>query len=113
MDQNQPTGLATVSNGDSSFHNLIDRNRLTGLATILVGISQLPLAFMFAEHWPSFFVIGSGGALLIRIGIHVFQGRGTFETGWGESEWVAWLSTVVLFIFAVAVATGTVWVLFV
>jgi len=83
--------------------SLLDQNQITGLATVFIGMSQLPLAFVFANHWASLFVVGSGGWLLIGIGVNVFRGREPFEVGWSRSRQVDWLNTVLLAIHAIAV----------
>ena len=108
MDRNWFSGLAAMSDGDHSLGNPINRNRLNGLATVFIGISQLPLAFIFMDHWLSLFVIGSGGWLLIGIGVNVFRGREAFEIGWSGSDRVEWLNTAVIATYAIAVVAATV-----
>jgi hypothetical protein len=109
MDQNWFPSFGTVSGGSHSLRDLVNRDRLNGLATILVGVSQLPLAFMFADatgYESSLFVIGAGGWLLIGIGANVFRGMEAFELDWSESERAAWLSTIIACILAVVVAAA-------
>jgi hypothetical protein len=111
MDQNQLSGSGAVSSGGHSLRDLVNRERLNGLAAILVGVSQLPLAVMFADvtgYESSLFVIGAGGFLLMAIGANVFRGIGPFELDWTESERVARLSTIMTWIIAVAVAATAV-----
>lgn len=120
MEQNQISSRATESD-DHSHRNRIDRNQLTGLATVLVGMSQvlLGLSGLMNSSWSgltesawTIFVLGAGGWLLVGIGVNQFWGRAAFGDGWIESEWVAWLTTTVVFILSVGVAAGVVWVLF-
>ena len=109
MDQNQHSDSAAVFDGNRSFDDLTNQSRLKGLAIVSIGISQLPLAFMLADvtgYNISIFVIGTGGWLLISIGVNVFRGKEVFEIGWSESEQVEWLSTVLMVIFAIAVVAA-------
>lgn len=71
---------------------MVTQERLNGLAALLIGVSQLPLAFVLADATGndiSLFIIGAGGWLLIGIGVNVFRGMEAFEVDWSESEWVA------------------------
>jgi hypothetical protein len=109
MDQNQLSGSGAVSIGDHSLRDSVNQDRLNGLAAIVVGVSQLPLAFMFADatgYESSLFVIGAGGILLSAIGVNVFRGMGPFEVDWSESKRVAWLSTIVTCLYAVVVVVA-------
>ena len=114
MDQNQLSGSGAVSSGSHSLRDLVNRNRLNGLATILIGVSQLPLAVMFADvtgYESSLFVIGCSGWLLIGVGVNVFRDRGPFELDWTESKRTAWLSTIVTCILAIVVAAAALLIL--
>ena len=109
MDQNRLSGFGAVSRGRSSLADVVSRNRLNGLAAIIIGLSQLPLAFMVADstgYEISLFVIGAGGWLLVGIGVNVFRGMEAFEFDWSESNRVAWVSTIVTCLFATVVATA-------
>jgi hypothetical protein len=109
MDQNQLTGFGGVSSGSHSLRDSVNRDHLNGLAAILVGVSQLPLAVMFADvtgYESSLFVIGAGGFLLIAIGVNVFRGMGPFEVDWIESERVTQLSMIINLVIAVVVAAA-------
>lgn len=124
MDQNQSSEAIPLLDRSHSFRGLIARNQLDGIAIVLVGITQvlLGLSGLGKSSWSGltetswrFFVLGGGGWLLIGIGVTVFQGRVTFESGdrWGiQSERLAWLSTVVTFLITVGAAAGAVWILF-
>lgn len=109
MDQNRSSGLGAVSSGGQSLRDVVNRDHLNGLATILIGVSQLPLAFVLADSTGeeiSLFAIGAGGWLLIGIGVNVFRGREAFELDWSKSERAAWLNTIMTCIFAVVVAAA-------
>jgi hypothetical protein len=111
MGQNRLSRLATVSDDGRSLRDLADRNRLTGLATVLVGVSQLPIAFIAAEstgYDSLLFIVGASGWLLIGIGVNMLRGKEAFDDGWVDSERVEWLWTAVMFVIAVAVAAATV-----
>lgn len=114
MSRNRRSDLIGASDGDHGLRDLIDRKRLEGLATVFIGISQLPLAFVFADavHWSSLFVVGCGGWLLVGIGVNLSQGREAFESGWEvENERLRGVSAAVTFVLAVAVAASSVWLL--
>lgn len=114
MDQNWVSSLGAVSIGGHRFRDLINRDRLNGLAAIVIGISQLPMAFVLADSTGfdiSLYVIGVGGILLIAIGVNVFRGMEAFEVEWSDRVWVAWLDTTIRCIFAIVVAAGTYWIL--
>lgn len=98
----QTSGLASLS----GLQRRIDRSQLTGLTTLLVGVSQLPLAFALAEnHW-ALFVMGSGGWLLIGIGINLLQGREAFEIGWTDDDGIEWLVAAAMVGFALLVVAA-------
>ena len=111
MDQNWLSGFVGTSGGGHNLHDRIDRNQLNALATVLIGICQLPLAFIFTENWIPIFIIGSGGWLLIGIGVYMFQRKVAFDIRWFGGKWGAWLSTAVLAMYAIAVVAATVAVL--
>ena len=122
MAQSQRSGSPIESDGDHSLRSLLDRKRLTGLAVALIGASQVLLGTsrLVGSSWSGFtesawtiFVLGGGGWLLIGIGSNLFRGRAAFDDGWIERERVAWLHTAVMFVLAVGVTAGVVWVLFV
>jgi hypothetical protein len=65
---------------------------------VLVGASQLPLAFLFGGQSWTPFVAGSGGWLLISIGVNHLRGRRALEFEWTGSERAAWLGSAWLFL---------------
>ncbi len=104
MDQSWFSIFSAVSIGNHRFRDLINQDRLNGLAAIVIGMSQLPMAFMFADATRfdiSLWVIGVSGMLLIAIGVNVFRGMEAFEIAWSESKRVSWLDTIIRCMFAV------------
>jgi hypothetical protein len=113
MDQNWISGLGIPSSGGHSLRDWVDQDRLNGLATILIGMSQLPMAFVLADSTGfeiPLFVIVVGSVVLIAIGVNVFRGMEAFEVEWSESERVAWLDTVMRCMFAIVVTAATFWI---
>jgi hypothetical protein len=77
---------------------------------MLVGVSQLPLAFVLAElsdEYLSLFVIGSGGWLLIGIGINLITGKDAFYNGWTDNERIQWYMAAGLFLLAIVVVVSS------
>jgi hypothetical protein len=109
MVQNRLYDLFSISGSESRLRGSVGQSQLTGLACVLIGASQLPLAFVVGEQPLVFFVMGSGGWLLISIGVNLFRRRDALE-GWGNDEQTSWLSAVgtLLFSLFVVVATGVV-----
>lgn len=101
----------SMRNRVSPLRNAISRNKLYGLTSVLVGSSQLPLAFLLADltnQSLAVFVIGSGGWLLIGLGINLLQGKRAFHTEWTDNERYRWLiaAVICLLAFVVVIATG-------
>jgi hypothetical protein len=109
MAQNRLYDLLSLSESESRLRSSVGQSQLTGLACVLVGASQLPLAFVVSEQSLVVFSMGSGGWLLISIGVNLLQGRDAFG-GWGNDEQTSWLTAVgtLLFSLFVVVATGVV-----
>lgn len=87
----------------------IGRFRLAGFATVLVGLSQLPVAVLVADatgHDSLLLVIGGGGWLLVGIGVNILRGREAFETRRDGDGWWPWLSAIVTVIVAISVAVA-------
>lgn len=103
MGQNRTHGVADDRSGERGLRDTIDEYRLAGLACVLVGVSQLPLAFIHAESNASLFVVGAGGWMLIGIGINLLQGRRAFEIRWTDNGTISWLIAAMLVVFAVLV----------
>lgn len=103
--EHDPTVTAPTGR-DHGIRDRIDRAQLYGLACVLVGVSQLPLAFRLADHYVSVFVVGSGGWLLIATGINLLQGREAFANEWTENERIAWLLAAVMVLFAIGVVAA-------
>jgi hypothetical protein len=74
---------------------------------VLIGLCQLPIGILYREQALVLFITGSGGWLLISIGVNLFQGKEAIG-GWSDSERVAWLSTVGLLLFSLFVVVATV-----
>jgi putative Mn2+ efflux pump MntP len=113
MDQSQRSVLDPISDGNHSLRDRIDRHRLISFVIVVVGLSQLLLAFAtpLASDWLSSLVVMVGGVLLIIIGRHMCHHKEPFEGEWG-SEWLAWLESIQSVIFAVGVAAAAVSVSF-
>lgn len=104
MDNNEGFDLAVTFSDKDSFYNLINQDQLHGLVAILVGASQLPLAFSIAKPQSlTPFVIGSGGLLLISIGFNIFREKDPFGESKSENKWTTWLSTAMLVILSLAI----------
>ncbi|MFC6723694.1 hypothetical protein ACFQE1_04710 [Halobium palmae] len=109
MPQNRLPRLLSLSlsSGESRLRDSIDQSQLTGLACVLVGASQLPLAFLVGEQSLILFVMGCAGWMLIGLGVDLLRGKEAFETGWGESERIEWLSAAWVLLFALFVVAAT------
>lgn len=106
MGQNRTHGVADDRTGERGLRDTIDEYRLAGLACVLVGVSQLPLAFIHGEPTTTLFVVGGGGWMLIGIGLNLLQGRGAFEIRWTDNETISWLIAAMLVVFAVLVVVA-------
>lgn len=96
---------AGVDAGSSGLHTAT-LPILKGLTCMLVGVAQLPLAFRVAEitgESAALFVMGSGGWLLIGIGINLFRRRAPFEITWTDSNRAELLQAVFLVVLSVIV----------
>lgn len=112
MTRNRFPRLA-IASGDHGFSGPLNRARFIGLAVVLVGVSQLPIAFIAADatgHDGMLFVVGAGGWLLISIGVNLLRDRSAFDDGWTESERVEWLLAGVTFVSAVVIAVAAVFI---
>lgn len=106
MGQNRLSRLLSSSDSESRLLESVRRSQLTGLACVFVGVSQLLLAFL-GERSLAPFVAGSGGWLLISIGVNLFRGRGALDFEWTNSERGAWLGSAWLFVFGLLVVAAT------
>lgn len=106
MVSNRLSRLLSSPDGESRLRGSAERSRLSGLACVLVGVSQLPLAFL-GERSLAPFVIGSGGWLLIGIGVNLAGGRGALDFEWTGSERAAWLGSAWHFAFGLLVVAAT------
>lgn len=94
----------------NSARSIIHRNQLYGLTCLLVGMCQLPLAFVYADLPDQplpLFVIGGGGWLLISAGVNLLQGEKAFQNGWTENERIEWLSAAGLVLLSLLVVAAT------
>lgn len=109
MAQNRLYRLLSTAGSKSRLRGSVGQSQLAGIACVLIGVSQLPVAFVVGEQPLVLFIIGSGGWLLIGIGVNIFRGREGSEV-WGNNERTSWLSAVwtLLFSLFVVVATGVV-----
>ncbi|MDS0293085.1 hypothetical protein [Halogeometricum luteum] len=106
MVRNRLSRLLNSSGSESRLRGSVERSHLTGLTCVLVGASQLPLAFS-NERSLALFVTGSGGWLLISIGVNLFRGRGALDFEWTGSERAAWLGSAWLLLFGLLVVAAT------
>ena len=109
MDRSWSTDSNEASRSGHWLSDRVSRHHLNGLAAIVVGLSQLPLAFMFADatgYESSIYVVGGGGWMLIGVGINEFRGMEAFEIDWSASNRVAWYGTVLTCILAGVVAVA-------
>lgn len=93
-----------------SLRDTISRNQLFGLTCLLIGISQLPLGFILADisnQSLSLFVSGSGGWLLISVGINLLRGKGAFQSVHPDNERIEWLIAALSFLLAMGVIAAT------
>jgi hypothetical protein len=61
----------------------LDQARFHGISTLLIGLSEIPLAYVFfAEQVLPRFVLISSGLLLTNIGLNLLRGRTAFENPW-------------------------------
>ncbi len=89
--------------------NRFDPDQFYGFLAVLVGLSQLPLALSFAPRQSlRTFVVGSGGVLLVSIGINLFSGRAPFESGWSDDGVPGRTSAAVLTLVTLAVVVASV-----
>jgi hypothetical protein len=75
--------------------------------TLLVGISQMVVSVVALDGLLTF-LVGSGGGLLVSIGVNLIRNRPAFYNGWkenGEYGWVG-LLTLTLLTACVLGATG-------
>lgn len=80
-----------------------------GVTCLLVGVAQLPLAFRVADltgESTAMFVMGSGGWLLIGIGINLLRRRSAFEIGWTDSNRIAYLEAAFLIVLSILVVVA-------
>ena len=93
MDQNWFSALGTVSSGDHSLRDSINRDRLNGLATALIGLCLFPMAFVLSDSTefdiPQVVII-IGSIALIDIGSNAFLDMNAFEYEWDDREWISW-----------------------
>lgn len=81
-----------------------------GILTILVGVSQLPIAWSFAiDNNPWMFVVGSGGWLLIGIGGNLLMGRHAFWSHWSQSSDLGKFSLITLTLLSIAVVISSIY----
>ncbi|WP_152416180.1 hypothetical protein [Halococcus hamelinensis] len=108
MAKNSFPALTAVFSREYTLKDRIDHNQLNILSTVLIGLSQLPLAFSFPAQslWPRF-VILCGGSLLVGIGISAYIGEGILQDG-GESDEEKWMSSVIILIFAISVVAAAI-----
>lgn len=109
MNPDQFSNSNSNVDGNRSFRDILNRNQLYGLTCLLIGMSQLPLAFILADlsNQPlSLLVIGAGGWLLIGVGINLLQGGGAFQNGWTNNERVEWLMAAVLLLFSIGIVAA-------
>lgn len=106
MTDSRQSGVIDDDGGEQVLRNRIDEHQLAGIACVLVGVSQLPLAFVYAESTPSLFVVGAGGWMLIGIGINLLQGRAAFEIEWADDETISWLIAAVLVVLSIGVVVA-------
>ena len=85
----------------------IGQSHLNGLACVLVGVSQLPLAFLVGEQSLVLFIMGCAGLMLASIGVNLLRGKEPFDIHWSENERIAWLSTALNFFWALLVVAAT------
>jgi hypothetical protein len=86
-----------------------DPDRFYGTVVVLVGLSQLTLAFALPLDGPAWsFVVGGGGALLVAIGSNLFRGNAPFESGWDEDGEPGFISVTVMCLATLAVVVASV-----
>lgn len=110
MSQNRLDRFLSLSGSKSRLRGSVGQSQLAGIACVLIGASQLPVAFVVSEQSLVFFIMGSGGWLLIGIGVNLFRGKDAFELGWSNNKRISWLSAVWTLLFSLLVvgATGVV-----
>lgn len=110
MNLDRLAGRPSVAGDDGTIRESITRTQFHGLAAVLVGVGQLPLAFVLADlsdEYLSLFVIGSGGWLLIAIGINLLSGKEAFYNGWTDNERIEWFMAAGLFLLAIVVVVAS------
>lgn len=107
MAQNRLYRLLSTSGSESRLRGLISQSQLIGLACVLIGASQLPLAFRVSEQSLVLFIMGCAGWLLIGIGVNLFRGKEGFEVGWSENDRIAWLNAAWTLLLALLVVAAT------
>lgn len=74
---------------------------------MLIGVSQLPLAFLVSEQSLVLFIMGCAGWLLIGIGVSLFRGKEGFEIDWNENDRIAWLNAAWTLLLALLIVAAT------
>jgi len=85
----------------------VSRTQLHGLVALFVGASQAAVALAFtADRAPATFVVGSGGWLLVAIGINLLREGDAFRSDWNEDGELGWIATTLLVVIAVVVVVA-------
>lgn len=88
----------------------VTQSQYLGLLVVLVGTSQLPIALGFAtdnNQW--MLVVGSGGWLLIGIGINLMMGQRALWSDWNESGKHGMISLATLTLLTIAVVVSSIY----
>jgi len=107
MAQNRLYRHLSSARRGSRLRDSVGQSQLVGLACVLIGASQLPLAFLVSEQSLILFVMGCGGWLLISLGINLFRGNEAFESRWDSNERTAWLGAVCILLVGLFVVAAT------
>jgi len=107
MAQNRLYRHLSSARSGSRLRDSVGQSQLVGLACVLIGASQLPLAFLVSEQSLVLFIMGSGGWLLISMGINLFLGNEAFESRWDSNERTAWLGAVCILLVGLFVVAAT------
>ena len=93
------------SSPESDASERFSQSQFHGVVTILVGISQFPLALVMAGVRT--FVVLSGGILLVSVGLNLLRNKDAFTSAWQNNDRYGLLSNILLLLLTIAVVVAS------
>ncbi|MDG5761871.1 hypothetical protein QA600_21345 [Natronococcus sp. A-GB1] len=83
----------------------LDRKRFAGVVAVVLGACQVALTFTL--NGSQLLIVGSGGWLLVAIGLNLVRGRTALESDWNEGGEPGWIAVVLLMGLSIWVVVAT------